>query len=636
MNAIAGFVALRAERDARSACITMLDAQTSYGPDDRKLWWEPGVAVGRNLYQLLPEDLHDHQPLIGGGEVMVADLRLDNREEVAERLGPLSADLASKSDADVLLAAFDRFRSAALDIINGDFAVAIWDRYRRHLMLARDPLGQRPLFFTRQPGYVAFASVPSALHALGLPRSIDSQHLAEFIGLVPPAGPSTFYEGIHRVEPGHVVTLSASGVSSRRYWPGRREELRLPSFDDYREAFRAELDRAVRVRLRGADRIVATHLSSGWDSSAVTATAARIGAELDVLAFTAVPRPGATASAMMRRMPDEGALAGETAAMHPNIEHVLVPGAAQSPLARLDEYVHLYQRPLATLCNQVWLTDIREQARLRGARILLTGEVGNWTISASAPQLLADFLRERRWSTWFREASSAARTGRARLRGVAASSFGPWLPQPVWDLFRSFSSRPETDVFAALHPDMKGRISDLREERSAGLARRPKDRYDDTIRGLSGYDFGLLRKGTLAGWGVDERDPTGDRRLIEFCLSLPTEMLLKDGVRRPLARAALEDRLPTAVLDEQRKGYQAADWYEGIARHRGEVARLLDLFGESETARGVIDVDLLRAWMRDFPSDGWSDVLVMARYRVALLVALSAGHFVLSASRPVS
>jgi asparagine synthase (glutamine-hydrolysing) len=323
-------------------------------------------------------------------------------------------------------------------------------------------------------------------------------------------------------------------------------------------------------------------------------------------------------------------IAAETAALYPNVEHVRVPGSAASPIAQLDRYLNIFDRPLHTLCNFVWLSAIRDEVKARGARVLLTGEMGNWSISASPPTLLADLIRERHWRTWWREARAMARTKRARYRGILASSFAPWLPAPVWKAFWRFSSRPETAAYTALHPRLAAWAEQERQRQSSGLARRPKDHFSSAVRAFGLYDFGEYRKGALAGWGIDERDPTADRRLIEFCLSLPLEMLLKDGVRRPLARAALSDRLPAAVLDERRKGYQAADWHEGMTMNLPSIRALIEEIGSHELASSLVDVDMLRSWVGNWPDSGWEDPRVMARYRVALLVALSAGHFIIS------
>jgi asparagine synthase (glutamine-hydrolysing) len=632
MSAIAGLWNRRSGAPALSDCEAMLDAVQQYGPHDRQVWAQGEIALGRCLYHSVPEDAVDCQPSRFGERYrLVADVRLDNRAEIASCVGAPDRG----SDADLLLALLVRFGEAALDLILGDYAFALWDGHERTLLLARDPLGQRPLFYAQTPSGFAFASMPSGLHALGeLPRAPNPDRLAEFVALIPMIGRPSQFDKLSRVEPGHVVKIDTEKARTRRYWWPERADLGLRRFEDYQEAFRAELDRAVRTRMRGAGPLIATHLSSGWDSSAVTATASRMCSETrtSLVAFTSVPRPGSEVGAPFSRISNEGSIAACVAAMHPGLEHVLVPGTAASPIAQLDRLFDLYQRPLATLCNQVWLTTIREQARRRGARVILTGEMGNWSISSAPVTLLADLIRERRWRAWWREASAARRLRGARLRGVLANSFAPWMPAPLWKPFRRFSSRPETRAFTALHPARVNQLEAQRNRLELGLAQWPKDNFEESRRRISQYDFGEWRKGTLAGWGVDERDPTADRRLIEFCLSLPVDMLLKDGHRRPLARAALADRLPPQVLDEKSKGYQAADWHEGLTRHLGEVRELIEQIGRHEIAARIVDVPALRGLVATWPQQGWEDPVVMARYRVALLVALSAGHFAMRSS----
>jgi asparagine synthase (glutamine-hydrolysing) len=612
----------------------MLLAQRAYGPDGAAQWSGEDIALGRCLYRTLPEDEFDRQPLVGAGGrlVLVADVRLDNRNELLSSLGRLDTGL---SDADVLLLALERWEEKALDRLNGDFAFALWDSERCRLLLARDPTGERPLYFHAGSGFFAFASMPRGLHAAGIPRQPDEDRLIEFVALIPEMGRGSYFKGIEQLAPGHSLTVSDGRLATRRYWNPEPRSLRLRSFEEYRDAFRHELDRSVRACLRGAEVRVATHLSSGWDSSAVTATAARlIGASGgQVVAFTAVPRRGNTSGAPFRRIANEGPMAASTAELYPNVEHRLVEGSAASPFADLDRYHEVFDRPLYNLCNFVWLTEIRRRAADAETPILLTGEIGNFSISASPPTLLADLVSQGRWRDWGREARCLARNKGARYRGILANSFGPWVPRPFWNMVRPLSSRPEVEVYTAIHPRLRKQVESTRERMNVGLARRPKDNFTQTLQALQHYDKGTYRKGTLGGWGIDERDPTANRALLEFCLSLPVEMLLKDGVRRPLARAALEDRLPRTVLDERRKGYQAADWHEGVAGHLDEAAALLDEIEQNALAAALLDVNALRTWIHEFPSEGWERGDVMARYRAALLYGLSAGHFILRASR---
>lgn len=633
MSALSGLWRFGAAPEPLPSCRRMLVAQAAYGPHGGHAAAAGDVALGRDLFRTLPQDVDDIQPLSGRGGrlLMVADLRLDNRDELLDRLGERGAEAARLPDSAILMRVYARWGEAVLDMVVGDYAFAVWDADARHLLLARDPLGQRPLCYHMAKGFFAFASMPKGLHALAeIPRRPDRTRLAEFVGTVPHHGPSTFYEGVSRVEPGHVVTVSPGEVRSRRYWNPERRELHLARPDDYRDAFRDDLDRAVRSRLRGVDGVVAAHLSSGWDSSAVAATAARLLAPEGgrVLAFTSVPRRGNDSEAPMRRIADEGPIAAEVAAMYDNMEHHRIEGSARSPVGDLDRIVDLFDRPLINLCNEVWMGDIRAAAAAGGARILLTGEIGNWTISAAPVSLLADLIREGRWGAWWREARAKVRQGGARYRGVAASSFGPWLPPALWRLVTPLSSAPPASDYSAINPALKSEIFARRAAHGSYLARPAADSFAEVVPALNQYDYGHFRKAALAGWGIDERDPTADRRVIEFCLSLPIDMLLKDGVRRPLARAALADRLPPAVLQEKSKGYQAADWHEGLTRNLPAVVVLLETVARDERVASLVDIEALRQWIADWPEDGWEKLPVMARYRSALLQALGAGHFV--------
>lgn len=615
----------------------MIEAQSRYGLREAAADLG-GLALAARLYPLLPEDEHDAQPLIGGEGrfALVADVRLDNRDELASALGLDSAQARLLADSAVLLRALERWGDEAPARLLGDFAFAFFDAHERRLLLARDPLGQRPLFWHRGAGFVAFASMPAGLHALDMVgKRADETSMVRYLAGLPQTGPRSFHEGIERVEPGHVAIVTPERATRRRYWRPERRELGLKRLGDYVDAYRSELDSAVSRRLRGAGGLVAAHLSGGWDSNAVASTAARLTSPSGgrVLAFTHVPSAAAGADGPGRRFADESELAAATAALHSNIEHVAMEGSGRSPLADLDRYAQLFGRPVFNLCNHVWLSDIRSAAAEAGARVLLSGEIGNWTISAAPNTLLADFLREGRWLAWAREGLAMARSGRARLRGVAASSFGPWVPDSLWRRFAPLSSAAASAATDPVHPDLREAVAAEQAANRVGAAARPKDRFDHASEAIKAMDWGEHRKGILGGWGLDKRDPTADPRLIDFCLNLPLDMLMKDGVRRPLARAALADRVAPAVLDERRKGYQGADWHEGLSGDRAGVTRLLDAMAADAAASRLIDVARLRRLAANWPSGRWDDPRVIGEYRIGLLKGLTAGHFVLAAGR---
>jgi asparagine synthase (glutamine-hydrolysing) len=136
--------------------------------------------------------------------------------------------------------------------------------------------------------------------------------------------------------------------------------------------------------------------------------------------------------------------------------------------------------------------------------------------------------------------------------------------------------------------------------------------------------MGAFRKGVLARWQIDERDPTSDQRLAEFCFALPPEQLIGGGRIRRLARLALADRLPEAVLNG-RRGYQHADWYEALSKEglRSELAVL----GARGEAASLLDFGQLRKLVERWPTEGWETQPVVTTFRLGLLRALSAARF---------
>lgn len=633
MSAIAALWRPEALTAPEAECAAMIAAQARYGPDAAATATLGGSALGRALTRMLPEDTHDRQPLLGGDGrfLLVADVRLDNRDELTDQLDLPPSDRRYLADAALLLAAWERWEKRSFDHIVGEYAFALFDARERRLTIARDPLGNRPLFWSRQAGQVAVASMPAGLHTVpGIARQPDPERVARLLAWIP-AGERSFYKDVQRVEPGNAVCFDASGHQSWRHWNPRRSTLRLARFEDYIHAYREQLDQATAARLRRRQESIAAQLSGGWDSSAVVGTAARLLASQGgrITAYTSVPRTTVPVAEMRNRFSDEGPLAAAVAAMHPNVNHVLVPGTGGSPIATLGTHLDVYGRPMLNLCNHVWLDEIHRRTQAAGARVLLTGAIGNFTISSAPATLLADYLRAGRWGAWLRESVGAIRDRRARLRGVLASSFEPWIPRPLWSQLERFSSMTQPRAALPVGPLWERQLAD--EITADDDARRTSDFYTETLASVRDLDTAEYRKGVLARWGVEERDPTADQRIVEFMMSLPLDMFLKNGTRRPLARAALADRVPEVVLAEKKKGYQASDWHQGLTADLPAVRALAERIAADPVAAEVVDVALVRRLLDNWPTGGWTDPLVTARYRSALLLALSAGHFLVAA-----
>ncbi|HKP34745.1 MAG TPA: asparagine synthase-related protein [Sphingomicrobium sp.] len=603
----------------------MLRAQDAYGNLPARADVGP-LSLGRNLHPMLPEDVYDRGPIVRGPHALVADVRIDNREEIERSLGIGTDDAARQCDAAILFEALIAWGSDALNRLTGEFALAFWDGQRRRLLLARDVLGSRPLVFHRAPDFFAFASMPSGLHAIpGVPYAVNPEHLAESLAMLPERGSGTFFKGVDRVEPAHFLEITETSMTSSRFWQPSRPSGKRLNPREYEEALRSVVDAATRAQLRGAGNTVAAQLSGGLDSSIVVTSAARQMPDRTIVAYTAVPRRGFDGPIPPGVLANEADRAAATAGLYSNVEHVIVENGEQSPLDLITRAFPYQQQPVPNPCNNVWATSICRLARERGATVLLIGNAGNLTATYYGLQWLPELLRRGRLVKLARMSLGARRHG-FRWLSVGAQVVGPFLPMGLW---KRLSARvTELRQYAPVSPALSAALERKAGERGMDFSYRPRrDPFALRLWSLTRFDNGICFKGILGQWGLSVRDPLADKRVIEFCLSVPDEEYLRDGVPRSLARRAFGDRLPAEVTNATVRALQSPDWYEGLEKDwtaiRAEIAQI----ARSADVETVIDTAWLEESAASWPATGWEREDVIMRYRHGLLYGLSVGHF---------
>jgi len=260
------------------------------------------------------------------------------------------------------------------------------------------------------------------------------------------------------------------------------------------------------------------------------------------------------------------------------------------------------------------------------------------SISYNGIELLPELLMAGRWGALLEEAHALVGTGHMRSTGVAASTIGPFVPAALWQWIGRVVRGNGQDVrrYTAINEERLTAF-DLPErarERDLDFSYRPwRDGFAMRLWVLRRIDLGNYNKGILGGWGIDQRDPTADKRLIEYCLSVPTEQFLLKGMPRSLGRRALADRLPREVLEEKRKGLQAVDWHEGLTAGRQTAMQEIDRLASCESAATALDLPRMRSLVNNWPSGGWEQEAVIQSYRLALLRVISTGHFLRKAVR---
>lgn len=581
-------------------------------------------------------------PFIGGrhGRTLFTALaRLDNREEVGADLGLASPELAQLADPDLLLRMIEHHGEAGLARCLGAFAFALWDADARCLTLGRDCLGNKPLFYHRGRGVVAFATTLNAMLALpDVSRDIDDVALARFMALDLADGQQTFYRDIERVPSRSLVSIDDAGVRQRHYWapnldappPYRRDE-------DYVARARELFDQAVAAASRDLPHL-AIATSGGLDSSAIAATAARLGSAQSITCFTMVPPAGAQIDVGPSRYVDERDKVTALARMHPQLGVQWIAPESLHPY-ELD-YTRFFARanlPVLGPPAHAWYAHLNDAVAASGHRGLLVGSYGNFGLTWRGDFALLALLRAGAWSEFAHEWRAAARhSGRSLTRTFAGDVAVPGAPAALRRLIYRLRGRDPDSVahYSALNPAF------IAEH---GLDRQWRTRGFDPWFGGDGWHparhraFMLFDRNQFGrDWtgmaeeinGFEVRDPHRDRRLVEFALSVPEPMFRRNGTPRSFARQVFADRLPREILNERRRGAQVPDWFRRLQVRRQDIAAEIERLDASPLASRLIDLPRLRRLMTQWPKDTAEAEQRLDAYKFVLSRGVHIGRFV--------
>jgi len=584
-----------------------------------------GPAAPRLLFDA------DHASAAVLGQLrLVGDLRVFDPESLRRRLRLPSDD--SRSDAELFLTAFRRWRFDCFAAIDGDFAVAIWDSANGDLTLARDALGERPLHYQTSDGGIAFASLPMDAASFNGPPRPDFARLVCYLTDISADPQSSFIRDVRRVRPGHFVVAKMNGTTSEvAWWKPDLSPLRIDRHDAV-NAVSTELHQVLTGMVRSDAPIVAADLSGGLDSSLVVTAAARAMDERKrLLALSAVATGGAD------RPPhwfiDESERAAETARIN-GVGFQAVSSAPRSPLRALDRWLPFSQEPVANACNLGWLDSCYEAAVSAGAKVYLTGGWGNLTLSRPGLGRFPELAGSLRLIELGRELNAYRKFVGGSWPGLLASSFGPLFAPAVWDaILRLSLQRKNARVIRSETLLSEQAISAARASGSGSGQEESARLYADERPAArlamlqSAGDDGNGNHAVRRLHGIEIREPLGARSLVELCMRLPGEVYLHRGKPRALARDLLRGHAPSQVIDERRRGWQGANWRAAFEPARAEMRAEIDRIDDDPELGQVMDAGAIRAMLDSWPGGNWNDWAQIETYRNTLFRAIGAARF---------
>lgn len=623
MCGISGLLTVRGQTDSELRALgeRMSDAIAHRGPDGSGIWCDSrhGVALGHRRLAIVDLSPQGEQPMVSacGRYVIVFNGEIYNHLALRQDLGPLP--WRGHSDTETLLACISRHGvQHALALFVGMFAFALWDTQKLTLTLARDRMGEKPLYYGRLPvGDLVFGSELKALRAHpSWQGTIDREALAQYMrhNVIP--APRSIHQGISKLEPGCWIEFQVGGdVRHGRYWDLRDVAMdahaAAPAWSDTEAVtrLRALVDQSVRDQMI-ADVPLGAFLSGGVDSSAIVASMCRQSSG-KVRTFSI----GFAESGF-----DEAVYA-RAVASHLGTDHTELYVTPADALAVIPGLATIYDEPFAD-SSQIPTVLVSRMAR-RDVTVALSGDAGDELFAGYNRYLLADGLWRRLEAVPLplrRGLSRAVLAARPGAWDSAAALLGKLLPPlrrhgAVGDKVHKFAASvlgaaSRSEMYRALtsHWTEPARIVPGAVEPRSVLDELPMEgsrlspiEHMCLLDQLTYLPDDILAKVDRAAMsaGLETRVPLLDHRLVEFAWRLPMHQKIRDGSTKWLLRQALYQDVPRALIERPKQGFGVPleQWLRGPLRDWAEA--LLD--PARLTREGWFDAALLR--------DRWSQHL---------------------------
>lgn len=604
MSAVFGLLrrdgAMAAARDVDR----MANALAHFARDgcDTVVLGELGLGVCRTVLRAF--DLRDVQPVSdpAGHVTLAASVRLDAREPLGAELGIDPDQLAQLPDSALLLQAYLRWGDAFATHLLGDFVIAIWDERRRRLLLVRDHMGQRDLFYHLGEDMLAFAPDIAGLWALAdVPRALDDAMLCSALTqeFVAPPG-ATLFHGIQTLAGGHMLIAEPGRPPVIRcYWEPTADPVHLDRDEAYYvEAYARVLGEAIADRLTGLSHAPGMLLSGGYDSSAIAGLAraplARSGQQMTAAASVMPPgysgtirHAGPWVDLCERDMP--------WIAVRRVTREGLDPLEAMT--TRLAER-HPLPSPYGAVNDALY-------GELAGAevRLAMDGHGGDYTLNPLGSAALARWLAIGRLRRFWRELRAHRRlTGQS----IAAAMQREVVPRLLPKWMRRWRMRRSAGPGLAVQPAFVASFAMPSRRALPDLT----DMHGPMLATLNHVRSGSGSAAAYARHGLILTRPFHDKRVVELALAIPQDLYVKDGRNRYLACQALRHIYPAEFQQRgRRRDDLFPDFQAAIHRAKPEILADIDRMEASASLTAMIDFPRLRALLHargaDDHNSGW-------------------------------
>lgn len=564
MCGISGIIDYSCEKNSRENIESMLRSISYRGPDESGIYHSSYAVLGNVRLSIIDieggqQPLSDHT----GRYWIVFNGEIFNYKELRILLEKKSITFKTQSDTEVLVQLFAVFGKKCLELLNGQFSFAIWDKLKEELFIARDRVGIRPFFYTISNGVFSFASEIKALFKLTyIPREFCDESLSQIYTFWTAITPATAFKGIFELPSGHFATFNRQGLKVEKFWELNYKEADPKlSLQDAKERFHELFSDAVRIRLR-ADVEVAAYLSGGIDSSATVAYIKDI-------------EPGIlnTFSIGFDEKDFDETLYQEEAAKYFGTTHKSMICSGKSISDSFPKVIWHSEIPMLRTAPAPMLM-LSQLVRENNIKVVVTGE--------GSDEILAgyDIFKEAKIKRFW------ASQPNSTIRPLLLKKLYPYLSQmkdmnpKMLRMFYGYKLEDIDNPFYSHLPrwnnsnhikkhfseNIKQSLRDysVLDELEKRLPpnfdswdQLAKSQWLETTIFMSGYLLSSQGDRMAMANSVEGRYPFLDYRVIEFCGSLPADYKLKGLNEKYLLKKVLKNRIPENILKRPKQAYRA-------------------------------------------------------------------------------
>lgn len=625
MSAICGFYNFNKKQASSDIGKAMMSGFDKYYSDYTDHIVHENIFFGSHFVIITDEAENEKLPFrdITSGLTITADAIIDNRNELKTEL-ELTADECNRlSDSQFILMCYKKWGKECVDHLIGDFAFAIYDEKEDILFCAKDHMGKRSLYYyCTQDAFYFSTTIEPVLNIPNFEKKLNDEWIAYFLGYNHPFNDvypdQTIYENIKQVLPANRITVDQKKVHIESYWsPLNLKKIIYSTDEEYEKNFIEILDQAVKCRLR-TRRSVAIMMSGGLDSTSVGCLAARELANQGkhLLAYCAIPMLGYKNYLPKYSLPDESEYVRAMTEAFKNIDLFYMRSDGKNSVSNVDELLDDLEQPYKIIENLFWMNNIISEASKRNSKIVLTGQLGNYTISYGFLfDHLSTLLNDFRPFSFIKAIKKFAKcnglSSKYILKCYIAAILPEFIKKSIFFFREKISLPPDPPLYnSILNPIIEGKykikdhLRHLPLIKPAILFDMNKSQQLSTNHRMLNH-IGFFDTRLSLSHGVQLRDPTADKRVVEYCFRVPMEQYVKDSQERSLLRRSFKGIMPDRIrLNKIFRGRQSADWVQRLIPEWRNISAELEAMLKYDIVKHYIDEKQIRR--------------ILSRYRTAL------------------